>query len=224
MSILLTVKGQRLYTQTSETDALQRATPERRFLHVLPKLLLRGDELEALGRRRAKLSVSSEVLGSAVLPRSNVIVRRPYRNGRYLIGGSKTTALGWLVELPPDLSTIDLRFSWTVPLLSPDFDDNTLFVIHDFALSLEGTAGTKTSDLFTMDTTPWPDHEKWFGELPPLSFSPFAMIGTRELQGSRKIKVLKGDDYGDTTHIAETLVIPAISLALFSNLRGLGSS
>lgn len=116
MSILLTIKNKRIYTQSTEADKLRLASPDRRFLHLLPKVWLTGGQLEMLGRRRGKLTVSSNALGKAICPSSKIAVRRPYRNGRYLVGGTKTTALGWLVELPPALSVVDVQFSWTIPL------------------------------------------------------------------------------------------------------------
>ncbi len=171
-------------------DKLRLASPDRRFLHVLPKVWLTGGQLEMLGRRRAKLTVSSNALDGAIHPSSKIAVRRPYRNGHNLIGGTKTTALGWLVELPPALSVVDVRFSWTIPLFEIAFEEDVIcFIEHEFELRLDGTAGEKTSDVFTMDHLPWPDHDKWLGGQAPVEVSAYGRIGGIELQPSRNLKV-----------------------------------
>ncbi len=227
MSILLTIKNKRLYTQSSETDKPRLASPDRRFLHLLPKVLLTGGELEMLGRRRAELTVSSSALGKAIRPSSKIVVRRPYPNRRYLVGGTKTTALGWLVELPLALSLIDVRFSWAIPLFNADIEEGFIhFIEHEFELRLEGTAGEKTSDVFTMDHLPWPDRDKWLGGQAPVNVTPYGTIGGVDLQLARNltVTVTKRVEPEDSAHIAEKMLLPAISLESFRNFQVLGGS
>jgi len=224
MSLLLIVKGKRLYTQSSEVDEPRLASSDRRFLHLLPRVLLTAEQLEMLMRRRARLTATSDALGEAIRPRSTIVVRRPYGNRRYLVGGTKTTTLGWLVELPPALSMVDVRFTWQIPIDEFAFVGGTLCVIeHEFELRLEGTAGETTSDVFTMGHVPWPDADKWLGGQAPVDVTPYATIGGRGLQPSRNLKVTTTDgvDPQGTARITEKMLLPAISLKRLRSFRSL---
>lgn len=210
MALLLAVKdGQELFTVDEVTEEWKPATPERRFLHISPKLYLTAEELHYLGRRKARLSVSSSALGQSVSPGfSGVQVRRPFPNKRYLVGGSRYTHKGWLIELPPELVIVDLQFRWEIPLVAGD--DPMARVAHDVLLTLEESAPVEHAQCFTMEVWAWPDRQMRGGA--PVDFKPYAVLGSNiHNERTRWVEVLEPGN-GVDVHLTEDLSIPAVSL------------
>jgi hypothetical protein len=223
MSLVLIHRDKALFTSSDEGQTVQEADASRRFLHLMPKLLLDDNQAYLLGRGKAKLQVTSQTPGLDVGPLGGVKVRRPFPNKRYQVGGSKFTRYGWLVALPKDLQEARVKFSWSV-LLGEEQGPST--VHHHLALRFKGTANAKFSDVYTMELSIWPaskEKRPWFGKLAPLSFSPYATLDAEDLQAARK--VWRDKDSAKDEHVFyEVLEMPALSMAAIWDFQALGQS
>lgn len=190
------------------TDFRVKCESTKRLLHVLPKLLLSGQEFFTLpSRAKAELKVSSKVLsdlGIEVNPEKGVKVRRPVPNRRYLIGGTKALRYGWLVEIPDDLALVDLTFEWSVEMPG---EDQPLRATHEVMVSLVHTGGK----IFSMDSACWHRVFKFPEGRAPFSFTPHAILATMG-QAKDRIAELAIEQLSDNhLKMSESVSIPGIT-------------
>lgn len=223
MPLLLAAVDRTLFTTSDDGKTLQAADPSLRFLHLLPRLLLTNGQAIQLGRRKARLQVSSDTPGLVVEPEGGVMVRKAYPNKHYLVGGSTATRKGWLVALPAGAEAVRLVMTWGVPL-----EGGTVPVTLQHGLTLRFKAATEidVSSVYSMDLATWPRAGRplaFLGELAPLALSPYVTLGAHGLQGSRKAWVSQ-DSTLENAVLTEVLDVPAQSLGQFFDLQALGQT
>ncbi|MDI6671961.1 hypothetical protein QMA79_19290 [Pseudomonas aeruginosa] len=130
-------------TEVGTTDS------DQKLLHLLPKLLLDDPLTEAVSLDRVVLEVISDVDG--LLPAEGVVIRQPYPNSSYLVGGSVRNRNGWCAPAANLPERFEVEFRWTfVSLLS---DGSDWVVRHFIQLELEqGPFRT-----YTMAVSNWPN-------------------------------------------------------------------
>ncbi|WP_193756526.1 hypothetical protein [Pseudomonas aeruginosa] len=92
-------------TEVGTTDS------DQKLLHLLPKLLLDDSLTEAVSLDRVVLEVISDVDG--LLPAEGVVIRQPYPNSSYLVGGSVRNRNGWCVPAANLPERFEVEFRWT---------------------------------------------------------------------------------------------------------------
>ena len=187
--------------------------PAGRFLHIFHNLRLQPEEYRALGRKKARLSVSSKALGQAAVPADGITVRKPFPNKSYLVGGSKESWRGWVIPLPEGMQSCDLTADWEVPLDGQFYKVRHAVELR-FAPALEGR-GT----VYSMHPVYWGGErgpKSALGELPPMSLLPYVTLTADDLQAARKVW---RDDEGDLVTLREVIQMPAVPLGRFRILR-----
>lgn len=223
MPIVLAVQNGALFTTSDEGQTLQAADPSLRFLHLLPKLLLTGGQALQLGRRKARLRVTSGSAGIVPEPEGGVSVRKAYPNSRYLVGGSTLTRKGWLIPLPKEAGATEVVMTWEVPLEGGEAPHR---VRHALTVRFKAMAEAKFSAVYSMDLATWPragSPKGWFGDLAPVNFTPYAAIGAHDLQGSRKAWI-EDDSTTESANFREVLDMPGQSLGQLFDLQALGQT
>ncbi len=130
-------------TEVGTTDS------DQKLLHLLPKLLLDDSLTEAVSLDRVVLEVISDVDG--LLPAEGVVIRQPYPNSSYLVGGSVRNRNGWCVPAANLPERFEVEFRWTFMSLLSDGSDWE--VRHFIQLELEqGPFRT-----YTMAVSNWPN-------------------------------------------------------------------
>ncbi|EPJ5341557.1 hypothetical protein L5V03_003762 [Pseudomonas aeruginosa] len=94
---------------------------DQKLLHLLPKLLLDEPLTEAVSLDRVVLEVISNVDG--LLPAEGVVIRQPYPNSSYLVGGSVRNRNGWCVPAANLPERFEVEFRWTFVSLLSDGSD-----------------------------------------------------------------------------------------------------
>ena len=145
-----------------------------RLFHVLPKLFVPHEALAFLKREwmRPRLAVSSTL--PCIVPEGGVVIRQPYPNRRYFVGGSNQTRNGWVIRLPDKTQDFTITFEWLLPMCWPwiGMDAEHWTVQHEIHIKL--MPGERR--FFTMDASCWPRAD----DKPGYSRSPITLIGHRD--------------------------------------------
>lgn len=138
-------------TVTADGKPLGNGDLDKRVLHILPKVFVPSYALSRLKPIEVILEVES-TLPLPMLTLDEIVVRQPYPNNRYLVGGSETSRNGWLIDLPDDVYEFDLTFKW-------EFFHAWKFSPFD-ALHIEHLIHVKLLPgefrTYTMDSSCWP--------------------------------------------------------------------
>lgn len=129
------------------------------LLHIVPRLYVPLDlcsriALRPWEDRRASLSLTVSGSPISIEPEGGIVVRQPYPNRRYFVGGSATHRNGWTVPVPPWFTEGKITFEWCLEnawLIG--FDQDAWRVSHEIAIHLAPGAGR----VYTMDASCWPD-------------------------------------------------------------------
>lgn len=141
-------------------DPLGSADADRPILHVLPRLYVPADvlpssaaSLDGLACGDVSLSVKSSLPG-AVVPDGGIVIRQPYPNRRYFVGGSHWIRNGWIVPLPLEASEFDIEMCWHVrsPALRRVMDGDEWTLRHLLQVKLLPGEGIT----YSMDSSCWP--------------------------------------------------------------------
>lgn len=128
------------------------------MLHVIPRLFVPDALFLREIRARLTLAVRSED-GLPIAPDPDaadggVVVRNPYPNARYFVGGSHAHRNGWLVPLADGCAKRVFCFRWTLQdAWEVGFPEDDIDIAHHITVLLRPGAGR----LYTMDTSCWPD-------------------------------------------------------------------
>jgi len=160
-------------TVTADGKPVGNGDIDRRVLHILPKLFVPS----GMGKRLKPLEMLLEVESSLDVPMLSVdeiVIRQPYPNTRYFVGGSKESRVGWLINLPDEVSEFDLKFKWeffNAWKFSP-YDELVMeHIIHVKLLPGEGRT-------YTMDSSCWPRGKKSEDERDlPMNGTAVSLIG-----------------------------------------------
>lgn len=150
------------------------------ILHILPKLWV---PTEILGRpnnpfddrllcEEVTLTVSS-TLSTEVMPKGGIVIRQPYPNRQYFIGGSELTRNGWIAHLPADATDFDIELQWHIrsPAIWPICAKDDWVVRHLLHIKLLPGKGIT----YSMDSSCWPQRG---GQ--PRRISPVTVLGCEE--------------------------------------------
>ena len=127
------------------------------LLHIVPRLyvpdLWPHISLRAWENRHASLSLT--VSGSPLsVNAGGVVVRQPYPNRRYFVGGSATHRNGWIVPVPPGLTECVLMFRWRLEnAWAVGFEQDDWEISHQITIHFAPGAGR----VYTMDANCWPN-------------------------------------------------------------------
>lgn len=99
------------YIRQQQCPALEAFTG--RFLHVNPKLLLRGRSLNEHARKALNVAVFSNDV--EVLNGRSLRISRPYPNRNYHVASVDAHGEGWFVSLPDRLEAVTLHVVWGLP-------------------------------------------------------------------------------------------------------------
>lgn len=182
-----------------------------RMLHVLPKFFAPLAALGHLGQDDVELKVTSSL--GEIVPAGGLVIRQPYPNRRYFVGGSTQMRNGWVIRLPEDASSFNIQFEWFFPMAYRWMSSDDWEVRHLIHVTL--LPGAKR--VYTMDANCWPRAAN-AGPLgrTPVSLSGHAEDGDSPLDG-RDIVQLSGlcpqDDPSWLVghYIEERLSIPPIA-------------
>lgn len=122
---------------------------DQKLLHILPKLLLDDPLTVPVSRDRVVLEVISEVDG--LLPVEGVVIRQPYPNSSYLVGGSVRNRNGWCVPAANLPERFEVEFRWTFMSLLCDGRD---WVVRHFIQLVLEKGPFRT---YTMAVSNWPN-------------------------------------------------------------------
>ncbi|MFV3332743.1 hypothetical protein ACNFIA_17525 [Pseudomonas sp. NY15437] len=101
--------------------AIGTADTDRKLLHLLPKLLLDDPTALRLELRSVRLEILADVEG--LHPSGGVVIRQPYPNPLFLVGGSATNRNGWCVPAENLPNDFQVEFRWTFERLLPGGTD-----------------------------------------------------------------------------------------------------
>lgn len=159
---------------------LGRGDADRPVLHLLPKLYVPLDALDigpsntfhprGLTCDKITLEVTT-TLPVGVQPEGGIVVRQPYPNRRYFVGGSALMRNGWLVPLPLDATEFDVQFSWRFEDSWQVFQADDWEVRHLIHIKLHPGKGMT----YSMDAACWPQRDG-----PAMKFSPVTPLGIED--------------------------------------------
>lgn len=145
-------------------------------LHVLPKLFVPAEALphpsrpfSGLERDNLSLHVTS-TLPIDLAPEDGVVIRQPYPNRRYFVGGSTLIRNGWVVPLSLGDVDFDIEFRWVIegPGVWRVLHQDEWEVRHLIHVKLHPGRGIT----YSMDSACWPDRD---GQA--RHFSPVSLLG-----------------------------------------------
>jgi len=157
-------------------NPLGKGDADRPILHVLPKLLVPAEALPPQSRpydgmecNNLSLEVTS-TLPVEVVPEGGVVIRQPYPNRRYFVGGSSLIRNGWIVALPLDANEFDIEFRWLLegPGVWRTLRQDEWEVRHRIHIKLHPGKGMT----YSMDSACWPERDG-----PAIRFSPVSPLG-----------------------------------------------
>ena len=194
----------------TELDTSHATSMDARYrsLHLLPALQI--DPFDSVPLSALSLSVSVSWLDAPVSPPNGWIIRQPYPNRLYFVGGSGECHLGHLVTLPEEQQAGEIILHWKVS--DTGLPSGHFQVMHRFDLSFaEGPGRT-----YSMDIANW----WWKSEFandnrrtPEIGHNRFSRLKPQGISPSRKARVEEsirdGCRYLD---IYESLSLPPITL------------
>ena len=126
------------------------------ILHILPKLFVPSNALNisphsALSCEKITLTLTT-TLPFDIRPEGGIVIRQPYPNKRYFVGGSTLIRNGWIVPLPLDVTEFDVQFSWQFEPSWQVFQADEWEVQHLIHIKLHPGKGMT----YSMDSTCWP--------------------------------------------------------------------
>nr|WP_298411680.1 hypothetical protein [uncultured Halomonas sp.] len=179
-----------------------------RTLHLLP--VLQVDPFDRVTSDAISLTVSVSWLDVPVTPDSGWIIRQPYPNQLYFVGGSDDCHLGHLIPLGDDQTRGEVTFHWTVA--APNRPPGHFQVTHRLDLTFE----TGTARVYSMDVANWWSHSEFVSQerpIPEIGRNCVSRLTAHGLSPLRQAEVEESVRAG-YRHLAiqETLALPAITL------------
>ena len=128
------------------------------MLHVIPLLYVPDDQLVDKVLARLTLTVRSEdglpIAPDPAAADGGVVVRNPYPNKHYFVGGSREHRHGWLIPLADGCNKRVFSFCWRLrDAFEVGFAEDNIDIVHHVTLRLVPGAGR----LYTMHASCWPD-------------------------------------------------------------------
>lgn len=216
-------------TVAADCKPLGSADIDKRVLHILPKLFVPSHVVKNLRPLEILLEVECS-LPIPMLTIDDIVIRQPYPNTRYYVGGSKTSRNGWLIDLPADAVEFDLIFKWEFFNAWKFSQYDELLVNHTIHVKLlPGDART-----YTMDSSCWPRGAKTGDERDiPFRGTAISLIGLEGDEDPRektrrdiiRINNLVWQEDGELTAdhagqaIEENLTIPPVAYEQVWSLR-----
>lgn len=200
---------------TANGKALGVGDVTQRVLHVLPKLYVQqSDVLAILDKDLIDIEITS-TLGVDLVPQGGVIVRQPYPNQRYFVGGSDDIRNGWVMPIPDGVDQFDLDIRWLCLRTWKATNTDDWEVRHLIHVVLQpGTGNT-----FSMDANCWPRTHNNGLEAPRSPITLFGLNQTdedfkgRQIVAEGRLVSQDGDDFFDVGYsIEERVVIPGMKL------------
>ena len=154
---------------------------DRPILHILPKLWVPAEMLslpsnerfgEGLMCEEITLTVTS-TLPMDVMPADGLVIRQPYPNRRYFVGGSKSIRNGWIIPIPADSQEFDIEFNWRIDSAAiwECHPIDVWEVRHLLHIKLHPGKGMT----YSMDSKCWPE-----GKSPSSFITPVTVLGFEE--------------------------------------------
>lgn len=140
---------------------------DRPLLHVLPKLLVPTEAIvgkDKLTCAQVELEIKTSLLGS-IIPDGGIVIRQPYPNRRYFVGGCTMIRNGWLVPLPLEQTEFVLKFIWRCAGPKRLLQGDRWEVRHLIHVKLQPGSGIT----YSMDAASWPAREVAAIHLSPTS-------------------------------------------------------
>ncbi|QEA38644.1 hypothetical protein FGL86_05835 [Pistricoccus aurantiacus] len=189
-------------TQTMSTDA------QRRTLHLLPAL--QTDPFDRVVPGDISLTITLSWLNEPVSPSSGWIIRQPYPNQLYFVGGSDDCHLGHFVSLPEDQLAGEVVFHWTVA--APGVPPGSFQVSHRLDLAFNKGVG----QVYSMDVANWWTQSEFFSNehaTPEIGRNRFSRLKSQGVSPVRRACVDESIREGCRhVDIHESLSLPAITL------------
>jgi len=139
---------------TTDGQELGHGDVTQRVLHVLPKLYVDPEAFSIL-TKEAKESLIVNItsnIGVDLTPPGGIIVRQPYPNQHYFVGGSREIRNGWIVPIPNEVNEFDIEISWHIGHTQQLTNTDEWEVRHKIHAVLIPSA----DNTYSMDTTCWP--------------------------------------------------------------------
>jgi hypothetical protein len=180
---------------------------DRPLLHVLPKLFVPVEVLEHVDCDGIELEVTSS-LPVEILPEGGAIIRQPYPNRRYFVGGSALIRNGWIVPLPEGVESFEIEFRWRI------FDaflagGNEWMMQHMIHIRLLPGGDGKT---YSMDSACWPNPGRAAMYSSPISV--LGLKGDEDILGNgrmlKEADLVLGEEEILGFHLEEWVSIPGI--------------
>lgn len=199
---------------SADGKPLGKGDATQRVLHVVPKLFVPPGAAADLNKDTMEINITSTV-GIDLTPAGGIIVRQPYPNQRYYVGGSHDIRNGWIVPIPDNVDHFDIEITWTIFGSWRVTNSDDWSVRHLMHVTLEPGEG----NTYTMDASCWPSRVV---DGPNRRLAPISQLGVE----SDSADMLMGRDilrrsalaYPDDPHFAvghyieENVAIPGIKL------------
>ncbi|HIH2744968.1 TPA: hypothetical protein ACYLN4_000634 [Burkholderia lata] len=200
------------------------ADADRPILHILPKLFVPSEVLahspgayDGVECDSVSLEVTS-TLPVVVVPDGGAVVRQPYPNRQYFVGGAPLIRNGWIVPLPLETVEFDIEFHWRLegPGVWRTLRQDEWEVRHVIHVRLHPGKGMT----YSMDSACWPDRH-----VPAQRFSPVTPLGIgeedrkerrgRQIARACDLVYLEGDQKGELAgfFLEECVDITGVPLA-----------
>ena len=184
------------------------ADARERTLHLLP--VLQADPFDKLTAEDITLSVTTSWMKEPVSPEGGWVIRQPYPNELYYVGGSPECQLGELITLPPDLTAGEVVFHWSVAV--ENLPPGRFQIEHRIELTFEAGEGRT----YSMDVANWWAQSQFAGEghsTPEIGRNRFSRLKHQGISPTRRAHVHESIREGCRfLDIQESLTLPAITL------------
>jgi len=184
------------------------ADARKRTLHLLPTLQV--DPFDRIIPEDIALTVSTSWMQDPVSPEGGWVIRQPYPNRLYFVGGSSDCQLGELIAIPADLTVGEVVFQWSV--IVENLPPGRFQIEHRIELTFEEGEGRT----YSMDVANWWAQSEFAGEghsTPEIGRNRFSRLKHQGISPTRRAHVhgaiREGCRYLD---IQESLSLPAITL------------
>ncbi|WP_435632608.1 hypothetical protein [Carnimonas bestiolae] len=204
-------------------DTRRKGTPlPGHYLHVLP--LLKRDPVDQVGLHDVLLNVRASWRDDSITPLEGIQMHLPYPNQCFMAGGTPRCALGWMVELPRDLTQGSVILEWR--LSTPRLDGQQVAITHMFHLEfMPPDDDAQEPRIWSMDIGNYWSHSEYAKEdpKPQIARNRFSHYRTGAISPTRNATVFESEE--DTVRhltISESLTLPVLSLDECWTLRRYG--
>lgn len=179
-----------------------------RTLHLLP--VLQVDPFDRVTLNDISLLVSVNWLDTPISPSGGWVIRQPYPNRLYFVGGSDDCHLGHFLSLPESQQVGEVTFNWTVAVA--DLPPGHFQITHRLDLMFEEGKGRT----YSMDVANWWLQSEFTNEnhpTPEIGRNRFSRLKRQGISPVRQAHVEESIREGCRfVDIHESLSLPAITL------------